>query len=92
MKMEWHKKTDEQHDSYMTVMVGGDIENEAHFKENEWLSITTALSDFVDLMDSEIEVDALREDCYGEDSMRSLKDAMKKIRKNEEFMVALGSL
>ena len=90
--MEWHKKTDAQHDSYMTVIVGGDVENEAHFKENEWCSITTALSDFVDLMDSELEVDALRNYCYGEDSLRSLKNAIKKLRKNEEFMVAPGSL
>ena len=90
--MEWHKKTDAQHDSYMTVIVGGDVENEARFKENEWCSITTALSDFVDLMDSELEVDALRKYCYGEDSLRSLKNAIKKLRKNEEFMVAPGSL
>ena len=90
--MEWHKKTDDQYDSYMTVIVGGDVEYEAHFKENEWCSITTALSDFVDLMDSELEVDALRKYCYGEDSLRSLKDAIKKLRKNEEFMVAPGSL
>ena len=90
--MEWHKKTDAQYDSHMTVVVGGDVENEAHFKENEWLSITTALSDFIDLMDSELEVDALRKDCYGEDSMRSLKDTIKKLRTIEKFMVAPGSL
>ena len=85
--MEWHKKTDAQYDAYMTVMVGGDVENEAHFKENEWLSITTALSDFIDLMDSKENVDDLREGVYDLDSMRSLKDAIKKLRRNEEVTV-----
>jgi len=86
--MEWHKKTNEQYESHMTVMPGGDIENEANFTEDEWCSITTALQDFIDLMDHETTVDVLAEGVYDTASMRSLKDAMKKIRKNEEYMVA----
>lgn len=85
--MEWHKKTEEQYDAHMTVIPGGEVENEARFTEDEWCSVTTALSDFIDLMDSKKDVDDLRDGVYDLDSMRSLKDAMKKIRKNEEYMV-----
>jgi hypothetical protein len=86
--MEWHKKTDAQYESHMTVMPGGDIENEAHFTEDEWSSITTALQDLIDLLEYETDVDYLTKSVYDTASMRSLKDAMKKIRKNAEYMVA----
>ena len=33
--MEWHKKTDEQYDAYVTVMMGGDNENEVQFNEED---------------------------------------------------------
>ena len=85
--MEWHKKTEEQYEAHMTVVPGGDIETEAHFTEDEWCSVTTALGDFIHLLEYETNVDYLIQSHYGPDSMRSLKDAMKKIRKNEEFMV-----
>ena len=85
--MKWHKKTDEQYNSHVTVMNGGDAETEAHFNEDEWASITVALQDFIDLLDGKT-TDDLIEDVYDADMIRSLKDAMKKIRKNEEGMVA----
>ena len=75
--MEWHKKTEEQYDAHMTVIPGGEVENEAHFTEDEWCSLTMALQDFVDLI----------EGVYDTASMRSVKNALKRIRKNEEFGV-----
>ena len=38
--MDWDKKTDEQYNTYMTVMAGGDNENEAHLTEEEWVMVT----------------------------------------------------
>ena len=32
--MKWHKKTNEQYDAYMTVLAGGDNENEAYLTES----------------------------------------------------------
>lgn len=86
--MEWHKKTDAQYESHMTVIPGGDIENEAHFTEDEWSSITTALQDFIDLLEYETDVDYLTNGVYDTASMQSLKNALKRIRKNEEYLVA----
>ena len=86
--MEWHKKTDAQYESHMTVIPGGDIENEAHFPEDEWCSLTTALQDFVDLMERGSTADDLIEGVYDTASMRSLKNALKRIRRNEEYSVA----
>ena len=79
--MEWHKKTDAQYESHMTVMPGGDIENEAHFTEDEWCSITTALQDFINLLEYETDVDYLTKGVYDTASMQSLKNALKRIRK-----------
>tara|TARA_R100001086_G_scaffold150334_1_gene79917 strand:+ start:148 stop:453 length:306 start_codon:yes stop_codon:yes gene_type:complete len=86
--MEWHKKTEEQYDAHMTVIPGGEVENEAHFPEDEWCSLAMALQDFVDLMERETTVDDLIEGVYDAASMRSVKNALKRIRKNEEFMVS----
>ena len=86
--MEWHKKTDAQYESHMTVMPGGDIETEAHFTEDEWCSITTALQDFINLLEYETDVDYLTNGVYDTASMQSLKNALKRIRKNEEYLVS----
>ena len=81
--MKWHKKTDEQYDTYMTVMAGGDNENEAHLTEDEWCMVMMALRDVIDLVTGEVDSDYIK-DCY-EDSIQELKDLRAKILAVEVF-------
>ena len=83
--MKWHKKTDEQYDAFMTVMAGGDNENEANLPEDEWYTITVVLRDFLDVITFERDVDDLQADSYGHDSVEQLEKVLKKIEKVEEF-------
>ena len=83
--MKWHQKTDEQYDAFMTVMVGGDNENEANLTEDEWFTITVVLRDFLDVITFERDVDDLQADSYGDDSVEQLERVLKKIEKVEEF-------
>jgi len=83
--MEWHKKTEEQYDAYMTVMAGGDNENEASLTEDEWFTITVVLRDFLDVITFETDVDELQADSYGDESVEQLEKVLKKIEKVEEF-------
>ena len=81
--MKWHKKSDEQYDTYMTVMAGGDNENEAHLTEDEWCTVMMALHDVIDLVTGEIDSDYI-DDCY-EDLIQELKDLCAKMRAVEVF-------
>tara|TARA_R100001129_G_scaffold121996_1_gene84844 strand:+ start:379 stop:708 length:330 start_codon:yes stop_codon:yes gene_type:complete len=63
--MKWHKKTDQQYDTYMTVMAGGDIENEAHLTENEWVMATGAIGDLIDLLTGESDLEYLKKEYEG---------------------------
>ena len=83
--MKWHKKTDEQYDAYMTVMAGGDNENEASLTEDEWFTITVVLRDFLDVITFEKDVDDLQADSYDDESVEQLEKVLKKIEKVEEF-------
>ena len=83
--MEWHKKTEEQYEAYMTVMAGGDNENEASLTEDEWFTITVVLRDFLDVITFERDVDELQADSYGDESVEQLEKVLKKIEKVEEF-------
>jgi hypothetical protein len=83
--MKWHKKTDEQYDAFMTVMAGGDNENEANLTEDEWCTITVVLRDFLDVITFERDVDDLQADSYGHYSVEQLEKVLKKIEKVEEF-------
>ena len=83
--MEWHKKTEDQYESYMTVMAGGDNENEASLTEDEWFPITTVLHDFLEVITFEKTVEALEAECYDDESVEQLEKVLKKIEKVEEF-------
>jgi hypothetical protein len=83
--MKWHKKTDEQYEAYMTVMAGGDNENEANLTVDEWCTITVVLRDFLDVITFERDVDDLQADSYGHESVEQLEKVLKKIEKVEEF-------
>jgi hypothetical protein len=60
--MEWDKKTDEQYNAHMTVMAGGDIENEAYFAEDEWVMATGAIGDLIDLLTGESDLEYLKKE------------------------------
>ena len=83
--MEWHKKTEDQYESYMTVMAGGDNENEANLTEDEWFTITVVLRDFLDVITFEKTVEDLEAECYDDESVEQLEKVLKKIEKVEEF-------
>ena len=83
--MEWHKKTEEQYEARMTLMAGGDNENEASLTEDEWFTITVVLRDFLDVITFERDVDDLQADSYGDESVEQLEKVLKKIEKVEEF-------
>lgn len=83
--MEWHKKTEEQYEAFMTVMAGGDNENEANLTEDEWCTITVVLRDFLDVITFERDVDDLQADSYDDESVEQLEKVLKKIEKVEEF-------
>ena len=83
--MEWHKKTEDQYESYMTVMAGGDNENEASLSEDEWFTITTVLRDFLEVITFEKTVEDLEAECYDDESVEQLEKVLKKIEKVDEF-------
>ena len=83
--MEWHKKTEEQYEAHMTLMAGGDNENEANLTEDEWATITVVLRDFLDVITFERDVDDLQADSYDDESVEQLEKVLKKIEKVEEF-------
>jgi|TARA_R110001599_G_scaffold94516_3_gene245742 hypothetical protein len=63
--MDWDKKTDEQYNTYMTVMAGGDNENEAHLTEEEWVMVTGAMGDLIDLLTGESNLEYLKKEYEG---------------------------
>ena len=63
--MKWHKKSDEQYDTYMTVMAGRDNENEAHLNESEWVMVTGAIGDLIDLLTGESDLEYLKKEYEG---------------------------
>ena len=83
--MEWHKKTEDQYEAFMTVMAGGDNENEASLTEDEWFTITTVLRDFLKVITFEKTVEDLEAECYDDESVEQLEKVLKKIEKLEEF-------
>ena len=83
--MEWHKKTEEQYEAFMTLMAGGDNENEANLTEDEWATITVVLRDFLDVITFERDVDDLQADSYDDESVEQLEKVLKKIEEVEEF-------
>jgi hypothetical protein len=63
--MEWDKKTDEQYNAHMTVMAGGEIENEAYLTEDEWVMVTGAIGDLIDLLTGESDLEYLKKEYEG---------------------------
>ena len=63
--MEWNKKTDEQYDAYMTVMAGGDNENEASLTLDEWYLITGSMGDLIGVLSGEANLENLGEEYEG---------------------------
>ena len=83
--MEWHKKTEDQYEAFMTVMAGGDNENEANLTEDEWFTITVVLRDFLEVITFEKTVEDLEAESYDDESVEQLEKVLKKIEKVEEF-------
>ena len=63
--MEWDKQTDEQYNAHITVMAGGDIENEAYLAEDEWVMATGAIGDLIDLLTGESDLEYLKKEYEG---------------------------
>ena len=59
--MKADKKTYEQWDSFVTMMAGGDSENEAHFTEDEWASVVVAVADVIDLVQGSVDSEYVKE-------------------------------
>ena len=59
--MDWYKKTDEQYDNFITLMMGGDNENEVQLTEDEWSVVICALSDVIDLVTGNLRLKELKE-------------------------------
>ena len=83
--MDWHKKTDEQYDNFITLMMGGDNENEVQLTENEWSVVICALSDVIDLVTGELRLKELKENWKYQDAISELYKIKSKIIKIEEF-------
>jgi len=86
--MKWNEKTDEQYASMMTVMAGGDNENEAHLTEDDWLMLTGALGDLLDLLTGESDPDYLKAEYgvgIGVSLVPELRNVLVKILAVEEF-------
>ena len=81
--MKWHKKTDEQYDTYMTVMAGGDNENEAHLTEDEWCMVTGAIGDLIDLLTGESDLEYLKKEYEG--IVPEVKSLLMKMLDVEDF-------
>ena len=81
--MKWHKKSDEQYDTYMTVMAGRDNENEAHLNENEWVMVTGAIGDLIDLLTGESDLEYLKKEYEG--IVPEVKSLLMKMLDVEDF-------
>ena len=81
--MKWHKKTDEQYDTYVTVMAGGDNENEAHLTEDEWCMVTGAIGDLIDLLTGESDLEYLKKEYEG--IVPEVKSLLMKMLDVEDF-------
>ena len=81
--MKWHKKTDEQYETYMTVMAGGDNENEAHLTEDEWCMVTGAMGDLIDLLTGESDLQYLKKEYEG--IVPEVKSLLMKMLDVEDF-------
>ena len=83
--MEWHKKTDEQYDAYVTVMMGGDNENEVQFNEEDWNTVIFALSNLIDTLKNGLDFEVFIEDLEYKDGISKLDKIVQKIFDIEEF-------
>ena len=81
--MKWHKKSDEQYDTYMTVMAGRDNENEAHLNESEWVMVTGAIGDLIDLLTGESDLEYLKKEYEG--IVPEVKSLLMKMLDVEDF-------
>ena len=83
--MEWHKKTDEQYDAHVTVMMGGDNENEVQFNEEDWNTVIFALSNLIDTLKNGLDFEVFIEDLEYQDGISKLDKIVQKIFDIEEF-------
>ena len=95
--MEWHKKTDEQYDAYVKVMMGRDNENEIHnnkldyflwliqFNEEDWNTVIFALSNLIDTLKNGLDFEVFIEDLEYQDGISKLDKIVQKIFDIEEF-------
>ena len=83
--MEWHKKTDEQYDAYVTVMMGGDNENEVQFNEEDWNTVIFALSNLIDTLKNGLDFEVFIEDLEYQDGISKLDKIVQKIFDIEEY-------
>tara|TARA_R110000824_G_scaffold167194_4_gene344049 strand:- start:2341 stop:2703 length:363 start_codon:yes stop_codon:yes gene_type:complete len=83
--MEWHKKTDEQYDNYITLMMGGDNENEIQFTEDDWAVVMCALQDVIGLVAGKLRLKELKDNWKYQDSVSELYKIKAKMIKIEEF-------
>ena len=81
--MKWHKKSDEQYDTYMTVMAGRDNENEAYLNESEWVMVTGAIGDLIDLLTGESDLEYLKKEYEG--IVPEVKSLLMKMLDVEDF-------
>ena len=83
--MDWYKKTDEQYDSYITLMMGGDNENEIQLTEDNWAVLMCALSDLIDLFTGDLRLKELKENWEYQDAISELYKIKSKIIGIEKF-------
>ena len=83
--MDWYKKTDEQYDSYITLMMGGDNENEIQLTEDNWAVVMCALSDLIDLFTGDLRLKELKENWEYQDAISELYKIKSKIIGIEKF-------
>ena len=83
--MDWYKKTDEQYDSFITLMMGGDNENEIQLTEDNWAVVMCALSDLIDLFTGDLRVKELKENWEYQDAISELYKIKSKIIGIEKF-------
>ena len=83
--MDWYKKTDEQYDSYITLMMGGDNENEIQLTEDNWAVVMCALSALIDLFTGDLRLKELKENWEYQDAISELYKIKSKIIGIEKF-------
>ena len=83
--MDWYKKTDEQYDSFITLMMGGDNENEIQFTDDNWAVVMCALSDLIDLFTGDLRLKELKENWEYQDAISELYKIKSKIIGIEKF-------